>query len=55
MNPNLDLVGERHDRGGGDNALIDPGPIQGVNPKDEREAREALRSVKPPPARKRRT
>lgn len=57
MNPDLNLAGERHDRGGGDNALIDPGPIPSakIDPKHEREAREALHAVTPPPARRKRT
>lgn len=41
-------IGEKHDRGGGDNALIDPGPdprtVQG-----ETAARHALRVSKPAP------
>lgn len=43
-----DALGERHDRGGGDNSLIDPGPdprtVQG-----ESAARHALRKSTPEP------
>lgn len=42
-----DASGERHDRGGGDNCLIDPGIVNSVQ--GETAARHALKVSKPPP------
>ena len=42
-----DASGERHDLGGGDNALIDPGIVNNVQ--GETAARHALKVSKPPP------
>lgn len=42
-------TGEKHDRGGGDNSLIDPGPVNDADPKAEKAARDALKRSTPPP------